>query len=166
MEPTVTTPQLVTPPLDANSFEAGGIVYTATASLSTERYKVFQKRQVELGFNGTFREICKVHDEMWADHNANRPAAACQKLGNLRDGITYAGHGRIHGMEVCELFFNAPDENPIIYDKNVMEAKRAAWGAAGITVDFFFLQAALRVSGFYERFTQSSPPAQEAAPPQ
>jgi hypothetical protein len=160
MEPS----QLITPPLDANSFEADGVVYTATESLSTARYKIFQKRQVELGFNGTFREICAQHDLIWADLNKMQLGAAAQKLGNLRDGITYAGSGRISGLEVCGLFFNAPDENAVAYDHQAMLVKLAKWEQAGITVDFFFLQAARRVSGFYERFTQSSLPAGEPLP--
>ncbi len=155
--------QLVTPPYDATSFEAGGIAYTATESLSVPRYRVFQKRQVEFGFSGTFKGICEDLDKIWADLNKLQMGAAAQKLGNLREGITFTGHGRVNGLELCLLFFNSKDENAVEYNHQAMEAKKAIWEAAGITADFFFRQAAARVADFYERFTQSSPAA--AAPP-
>jgi hypothetical protein len=165
MEPV--TPALLSPAYDANSFTLpDGPTYTATESLSVPRYRVFQKRQVEFGFSGTFKAICEDLDKIWADLNTQKLGAAAQKVGNLRDGITFAGHGRVTGLEVCGLFFNAPDEDPITYNHDAMKAKLLKWEEAGVAVDFFFRQAAARVNGFYERFTQSSPEAEQPLPPQ
>lgn len=156
---------LVTPAFDAESFEAGGITYTATESLSIARYKVFQKRQVEFGFNGTFSGIAKELDAAWAALEANKLGTAAKTLGNLMDGVTYAGHNRIVGVEVCALFFNAPGENAGAYVHADMLAKMQAWEDAGLDVGFFFQQTARRVPGFYERFTQSSPAASAPSSP-
>lgn len=150
------TGKLITPAYDATSFEADGVLYTATESLSVARYKVFQKRNVELGFNGTFKGICTELDRAWEALEKNQLGTSAKVLGNLRDGITFAGHGRISGLEICGLFFNSDEESAVSYDHQAMLAKLQKWEDAGISVDFFFVQAAQRVSGFYERFTQSS----------
>lgn len=134
-----------------------GTVYTLTETLWPKRYKVFQKRQQEFGFNHTFGGFAQELDKIWADFNENqRSAAGIQKLGNLRDNTTYLGNNRIAALEVCGLFFNAPDESPLTYDHPQMLAKLERWETSGISVDFFFVQAARLVPDFYKRLLESS----------
>lgn len=141
-----------------NSFTLpDGTTYTATETLWPKRYKVFQKRQMEFGFNNTFSGFCKELDNMWADFNQNqRSASGIQKLGNLRDATSYLGSNRIAAMELAALFFNGLGENYLYYDHPAMLAKLEKWETSGVSVDFFFLQAARLVPGFYERFMMSS----------
>lgn len=162
-------PQQLTTPIDPlanyqqpdprlNSFTLpDGTVYTATETLWPKRYKVFQKRQMEFGFNNTFSSFCKALDDIWADFNEKqRSASGIQKLGNLRDATSYLGSNRIAAMELTALFFNGPGENYLYYDHQAMLAKLEKWETSGVSVDFFFLQAARLVPGFYERFMMSS----------
>lgn len=155
--------ELRNPGVDATEFTIQGRTFRATESLSVARYKVFQKRNVEFGFNGTFKTIAQAHDEIWAHLEKGQMGSAAQKLGNLRDGISYAGSGRIGGVELAALFFNEEGED-LGYNHSAMRAKQELFESSDLDVSFFFQQAALRVSGFYERFTRSSPPEAPPAP--
>lgn len=142
----------------ANSFTTpDGRVYTMTETLYPKRYKVFQKRQVEFGYNNSFPGFCQELDKIWADFNENqRSAAGIQKLGNLRDQTTYVGSNRIAAIELCALFFNAEGENYLAYNHAEMLEKIEVFQTCGISIEFFFMQAARLVPGFYKRFMQSS----------
>lgn len=146
------------PDPSASSFTTpDGTVYTMTETLYPKRYKVFQKRQMEFGFHNTFSGFCQELDKIWKDFNENqRSAAGIQKLGNLRDATTYLGNNRIAAIELTGLFFNAPGENYLEYNHAAMLEKLEKWETCGIEVDFFFLQAARLVPGFYKRLLQSS----------
>jgi len=152
------------PDPSASSFTTpDGTVYTLTEVLYPKRYKVFQKRQMEFGFNGTFSAFCQELDRAWAAGNAKQDALGWQTIGNLRDATTYLGNNRIGAMELCGLFFNGPGENYLEYNHPAMLEKLEKWETCGIAVDFFFLQAARLVPGFYKRLLQSSLSPMEAA---
>lgn len=160
MEPADALAPLYTIAPDQNSFTALGVTYTAInpEDLSVARYRVFQKNQVAFGFNHTFSAFCAELDAAWAALEAGQMGTAAKTLGNLRDAVTYAGQSRFTGEDLVALFFNTPGENAALWDKDVMNAKYAAWQEAGMPASFFFQQAARYVSGFYQRFMQLSLP--------
>jgi hypothetical protein len=143
MEPTVeASPPILTPPADASSFEVGGITYTATDGLSVARLRIFQRLGIEFGADNTLKGLIAGIDGMWQALNEMKLADAIHTLGKLREGLDITGANRVKDIEICALFFNAPNEDPGTYDFQAMQRKVEAWGAVH---SGFFLVAALRL---------------------
>jgi hypothetical protein len=166
MDAAVSTPQLITPPLDANSFEADGVVYTATDDISIPRYRRYQAWALEFGFDASFRS--QYQDKLEIRRLINEQKSISE--------IAYVNESSIRGMQnvernevfelcVCSLWFNAPDEDPTVYNHEAAVAKMNRWEAAGLGVGFFFVKAAACVKGFREAWLQSPAlPAPESDP--
>lgn len=166
MDATLETPQLITPPLDANSFEAGGVVYTASEDICIQRYRRYQAWALEFGFDASFRS--QYQDKLEIRRLINEQKSISE--------IAYVNESSIRGMQnvdrdlifelcVCSLWFNAPDEDPTVYNHEAAVAKMNRWEAAGLGVGFFFVKAAACVAGFREAWLQSAgPKTSESAP--
>lgn len=159
MEPTLAPPQLITPPLAANSFEAGGVVYTASDDISIPRYRRYQAWALEFGFDASFRS--QYQDKLEIRRLINEQKSISE--------IAYVNESSIRGMQnvdrdlifelcVCSLWFNAPGEDPTVYNHEAALAKMNRWEAAGLGVGFFFVKAAACVAGFREAWLQSAAP--------
>lgn len=123
-------PLVISPPADATSFTVNGMSYTATDGLSVARLRIFDRLSLEFGADLSLRGMMSAHDEMSAAYSA----LDMPKLGHLiyqrSQALNLSGANRLKEVEICGLFFNAPDEDPTTYDYAAMQAKcYTAWGA-------------------------------------
>jgi hypothetical protein len=148
--------KLITPPLDANSFEAGGVIYTATEDISIARYRILQKWEIEFGFDGSFRAQWEATTAIKEAIDQRKSISEIAYINEgLRRGITQIDRNLIYQLQVVSLWFNAPDEDPLTYDHEANTAKMRRWEAAGIGMGFFFAKAAACVRGFREAWLKS-----------
>ncbi|GAB2865973.1 hypothetical protein [Hymenobacter ruber] len=163
MEP-VTPPAIISPPLNCDSFEAGGVTYTRTPTLALGRARLLQRFQTELQFNMGIPAVQRALVEVVADLNGLKLVDGCAKLRRLMDGADLLGANRMREAEIVALFYNAPDEDPTTYDHAAITRKvDTAWGA--VDADFFTRQAfaqLLRTSTHYPSLEEV---AAEAAQP-
>jgi hypothetical protein len=166
MDPGLTeVPQIISPPASATSFEAGGIVYTATDDISIPRYRILQQWEVEFGFDGSFKG-------QWDASTAIKEAIDQRKSiseiayinESTRRGITQIDRKEVYQLKVVSLWFNAPDEDPTTYNHAANVAKMQRWEAAGLGMGFFFAKAAACVRGFRQAWLESMAQEAETAP--
>lgn len=166
MDPGVSTPpQIISPPANANSFEAGGIVYTATDDISIPRYRILQKWEIEFGFDGSFRGQWDATTAIKQVIDERKSISEIAYINEgLRRGIAQIDRNFVFPLQVVSLWFNAPDEDPLTYSHAANVEKINRWEAAGIGMGFFFAKAASCVRGFREAWLQSTEPLPETSP--
>ena len=147
------TPALVSPDRNAASFTVGGVTYTATDGLSVARLRIFDRLATEFGADTTLRGLAEGLDAIYAALNKADFVEAAGLVRDRRAALNLTGANRLKEVELCGLFFNAPDEDAGAYDFAAMQAKcYTAWGAVA---GGFFTIAAIRYlstsRGSYER---------------
>lgn len=159
MEPTVTTPQLVTPPLDANSFTTpDGITYTATEDISLPRYRALQKWQLQFGFDASFGAVWEATTAIKEAIDQRKSISEIAFVNEgLRRGLTNIDRQHVYQLQVVALWYNAPGEDATSFDLPALTQKMNRWEAAGLGTLFFFAKAAACVRGFREAWLQSTP---------
>ncbi len=163
MDELTQAPKIVSPDPTANSFEAGGVVYTATDDISIPRYRILQKWEVEFGFDGSFLGQWEASTAIKEAIDQRKSISEIAYINeSKRRGITKIDRNEIYELQVCALWFNAPDEDPTVYNHNVIVDKMQRWEAAGLGMIFFFAKAAASVRGFRQAWLASM--AQEAEP--
>lgn len=151
------TPQVITPALDANSFEVDGITYTATTDISIARYRRLQKLEVEFGFDASFRGVWDATTEIKQAIDERKSISDIAYINEgLRRGLANVDRNEIYQLHIMALWYNAPDEDPTVYDSAVILAKMQRWEAAGLGMGFLFAKAASGVRGFREIYLQST----------
>jgi hypothetical protein len=151
MEPGALTPTIITPPLDCESFEVNGVVYTCTSTLALGRARLLQRFRTELQFNLTIAGVQQSLMQMREFLKASNHYDSCVLLDKLIDGSNLIGANRIREAEIVALFFIAPDEDPTTYSyESIKQKVETAWRA--VSDDFFTRKAVLlllRTSGPY-----------------
>lgn len=158
MEPEAVTPEIIRPARDANSFEVGGTVYTATDGLSVARLKIFQRLSLEFAVDTGLMAHIQALDSIWSDLNGLKVADAIHTLGMVRDSMAAGvSRNRLKGPEICALFFNTKIEDPGVYDHAAMQEKVRAFGSIH---GGFFTVAAIRLGANSLSNYTDSPKAQ------
>ena len=138
-------PALIAPDRDALAFAVHGVTYTATDGLSVARLRVFDRLAQEFGADTTLRGLADDLVAIREALNKTNFVLAAAHLQRRLDALDLSGSIRLKDVELCGLFFNAPDEDAGAYEFAAMQAKcYAAWGAVH---GGFFYPAALRLLG-------------------
>jgi hypothetical protein len=157
MDELAPTPQLITPPLDTNSFVVDGVTYTATPDISVPRWRRLQKLEVQFGFDASFAGVWDATTQIKKVIDERKSISDIAYINEgLRRGLTNVDRNEVYHLHVVALWFNAPDENPIPYDHEAIVAKMNRWEAAGLGMGFLFAKAASGVKGFRERYLAST----------
>ncbi|NVO33209.1 hypothetical protein [Hymenobacter lapidiphilus] len=130
---------IIYPHPDADRFTVGGIAYVATQELTVARQRILQRFSVELAADTSISAIIDLVNSSWDHSNAGRIADGIHGIGKLRDALDMIGTNRLRDVEICALFFNAPGEDPGLYEHSAQQAKVAAWG--GVAAGFFTRRA-------------------------
>jgi hypothetical protein len=147
-ESTIVT-ELIFPDINAKSFEANGKTFRVAQSLSTERYEILERYQIEFGFGVSFAEMF----EAWVEQykllqGDNRRADAAVNAYKVINGMTNIDNNLVFAFQVCTLFINYDNEDVRYYDPTLAEKKIADWRDGAIDSRFFFQQASTFVAGY------------------
>jgi hypothetical protein len=151
---------LVFPEPNADSFTVGGITYTLEPDLSVARAKVLQRFQLELAYDTSLKGIIDLVDKGWEALNKGQLAAGIFEFGKLRESLNGVGSLRMSDVNICALFFNAPDEDAGSYNHAAMQEKIKRW--EGVAAGFFTVAAFARLSATSTRYPH---PAATLSPP-
>jgi hypothetical protein len=129
---------ILSPEVGCESFEAAGVTYTRTDTLTLGRAILLQRFQTELQFNMYLPTVQQTIVQAIADFNGLKFVDGSAKLKQLADGTDIVGSGRLREADICALFYNAPSEDAAADNySEVVKAKTAAWRAAGVDATFF-----------------------------
>lgn len=143
--------QLITPDINATSFEVDGVVYSASEDISIKRYKILQKLELQFGFDASFKSLLQAHYDI---RNAINERKGISEISYINEGVL-RGFENVNRQEVFQLhvmalWYNAPDEDILTYNHEAILAKMNRWEAAGLSMGFLFAKAAACVRGFRE----------------
>ena len=137
--------------LQATEFEANGKKYFVKQSLSVERFRWFEKYQVDFGFGRSYKSIADSLKKAVEFGNKGKGIEAWNLILNLIMAIGEGLEKRTNNaMMICALFIVTEDEDLTKWDEQEQIAKIADWNTEGFDVNSFFQLAANLVAGFIE----------------
>lgn len=131
-------------------FMANGKKYIISNSISTERYKEYEKLEPKLtygvGFEELFRNVKKAYELV----NQQKFADSAVVLHNIMAGIKEVEDPkRIHpALTMCALVINLEGEESARYSKEMVASKVEDWTAEGLDMIDFFILALKSIKGF------------------
>lgn len=149
-----------------SSFVANGTTYYIKQSLSIERYRWYEKYQVNLGFARDFKSI---HSELKKSidlANKAKGVEAWNHVFNLYEqvGKIVDEQATIHqGFLICALFICTEDEDLTEWDENIALKKIADWNKEGFSAMSFFQLAANLTQGYIDALEEISQRISELA---
>ena len=105
-----------------------------------------------MNFDKVFQEINEITDLM----NEVKFVECAVRLDNLRRGIAKLKDKEPSVLKLCTLFINTKDEDPSIWNNDLMTIKIEDWKAEGIDIQDFFTLALNSVNGFIDIYGQMS----------
>jgi len=136
---------------EKSEFQANGKTYFVKQSLSVERYRWFEKYQVDFGFGRTYQSISDALKKAVELGNKGKGIEAWNIVLNL---IRAVGEGldkrTNNAMMLCALFIVTEDEDLTKWDEQDQAKKIEDWNIEGYDVNSFFQLAANLVKGFIE----------------
>lgn len=136
---------------EATEFMANGKRYFIKQSLSVERFRWFEKYQVDFGFGRTYKSIADALKKAIEFGNKGKGIEAWNIVLNLVLAIGDGLEKRTNNaMMICALFIVTDDEDLTKWDEQQQLEKINDWNTEGYDVNSFFQLAANLVTGFIE----------------
>lgn len=143
--------ELKTLDFNATEFEANGKRYFVKQSLSVERFRWFEKYQVDFGFGRSYKSIADSLKKSVELGNKGKGIEAWNIILNLVMAIGEGLEKRTNNaMMLCALFIVTEDEDLTKWDEQQQLEKIKDWNTEGYDVNSFFQLAANLVTGFIE----------------
>ena len=134
---------------EETEFEAKGVRYFVKTTLSVERYRIFEKLQVEFGFGRTFEDMFRQLDNSVNLANKGKGLEAWNIVFNLKEGVGKELEKQAHpAMNICSLFIVEENEDLTTWDEQKAAMKIKNWNDEGYDVNSFFQLAANLVTGY------------------
>lgn len=134
--------------LKEKKFTANGVDYYIESGLSFKRFRMYQKLQIEcgyeVGFAGMFDKIKKIYDMC----NAMKFADIAVLTSNILHGIAKVEERKIPVLSLCALFINTKDEDRSVINDDIVDKKIADWEAEGLDITPFFTLALSSMENF------------------
>jgi len=121
-------------------------MYFVEDKLSIERYKAFQRMEIELAFTGSFSKFVGNIREAYDLLNQSKLADASVLLMNILEGSILMQEKKGLALWVATLFINRTDEDRTIWNQPMAEEKLNHW--ADIESGFFLVIALSQVRDF------------------
>lgn len=148
--------KLKTIDLNEKSFKANGKTYFIESSISFERFLMYQKLEIEcgyeVGFYGMFEKIKKIY----ALCNETKFADIAVLCHNLMTGISKVDERKVPALQMCALFINEENEDRKIINDDIVDRKLKDWDAEGLDILPFFQLAANSIHGFSSVYKEIS----------
>jgi len=136
---------------NATEFMAGGRKFFVKQSLSVERFRWFEKYQIDFGFGRSYKSIADALKKSVELGNKGKGIEAWNVIINLIHAISESLEKRTNNaMMICALFIVTEDEDLTKWDEQMQLEKIQLWNDEGYDVNSFFQLAANLVSGFIE----------------
>ena len=137
--------------LNATQFQANGKTYVVKDSLSVERYRWFEKYQIDFGLGRSFKSVADTLKKSRELFNKGKTVEALYLNYNLEMAISQGLEKRTNdAMMLCALFIVTEDEDLTKWDEQEQMKKIDDWNSEGYEVNSFFRLAANLVTGFIE----------------
>ena len=134
--------------LKESVFTANGNKYYIQKSLTIERYKAYQKMQIEVGFGLGFAGMISMLQKIYKLVNEQKFADAAVSINNTLSSVSGMDQREDPVIILCALFINREDEDVTKVDDNVITEKINDWKTEGIPMDFFLGYAQHLVSDY------------------
>jgi len=134
--------------LTQKKFTANGKTYHIRKSMSFDRYRMYEKLQIEVGYGANFKQI---YDNVKAAYdlvNKSEFANTAVKLHNILAGIKTIESRQIPALRICALFINADGEDEKVITEEMIDEKIADWEAEGYDIFPFFQLAINSIPDF------------------
>jgi hypothetical protein len=144
--------------LNKKKFTANGVEYLIEGALSFERFLMYQKLQLEVGYETGFYGVFKGLEKAYTSCNDGKLADASVIIHNLMNGIKTVDNRRVPMLELVCLFINSKDEDRKVINDDMIQQKISDWEAEGLDMMPFFQLAVSSIKNFssvYTEFTQS-----------
>lgn len=142
--------------ISKSSFEANGNTYYIEKHLSLERYLMYKKLELqvgyEVGFYGIYEALKKIYD-LTNDKNKGFADIAVTAY-NAMKGITNVDERRIPVLELAALFINEKDENRNIINDDMISKKVDDWQAEGLSIMPFFQLSTSFIKDFQKVYNE------------
>lgn len=137
--------------LTKTEFEANGVKYYIEKHLSFERFLMYKKLELqvgyEVGFYGIFQALKKIYDLC----NDKKFADIAVLTHNTLQGIAKVDERRISVLDLAALFINEKDEDRKVITDDMIAKKISDWEEEGLSIIPFFQLS----TGFIEGFQKS-----------
>ena len=141
-------------PFNTKEFEACGYRWYVEESLSINRYKSFQKMEIELGFTVNFSKLFERVQSAFFLLNERKDAEAAVVLHSIMEGVSSVSEKKSISLYVATLFINRADENRGEWSESIAKEKLNIWGEANIEAGFFLVVALNRVQNFNQHLKE------------
>ncbi len=141
--------KVVSPDFSANSFVSpSGKKYIIYPTLSTARFEVFERMQIEMEYGVSLSAFRKEVSDTYDLLNKAKPADAAVKLYNMVNGLSRIENKQPHPLLlICTLFICEESEDQSTWNEAEAAEKVTDWSGVDIA---FFLASAKRL---FSRFT-------------
>lgn len=140
----------------AASFTANGVEYHIESSMSFDRYKMYQKLQVECGYDVSFYGMFEGLKKLYELQNAGKLADAAVLTHNLLTGLSNIDKRQIPVLEMCALFINVEGEDRRQITQELVDKKIDDWRKEGIAIEYFFTLAISTMQGYKSAYKEVS----------
>jgi len=142
--------------LDLNNteFEANGVKYYIEKHLSFERFLMYKKLELqvgyEVGFYGIFQTLKKIYELC----NDKKFADIAVLTHNTMQGITKIDERRIPVLDLAALFINEKDEDRKVINDDMIAKKIDNWQAEGLSIMPFFQLSTAFIKDFQKVYNE------------
>lgn len=142
--------------LTTKKFTANGKTFNVETSMSFERYRVYQKLEIQLGYQAGFYGLFEDIKKIYALCNDSKVADIAVLSHNILSGIKTVDERTLPALEMCALFINEDSEDRKTINDDMISAKIADWEAEGLDIVPFFQLAVNSIPGFSIAFNSVS----------
>ena len=145
------------------SFEANGTNYIIETGFSIERYAMYQKLQIETGFNVTFETMFQSWETVVQKANELKFSEIVIMAYDISRGMQQIEEKEPLVLKMCALFINAPDEDRRTITDDMISKKIRDWKEGGYDMADFFQLALNTINGFMSAWRRLSQTISESA---
>lgn len=142
--------------LTATSFEANGKIYHLEKTMSIERYAFFQRLELELSYNLSFKQMFDSLAEVYELLNAGKLADASVRVYNTMRGFAVLEEKEPYVLKYCALFINETGEDRRVITEDMITAKIEDWQKEGLAIQDFLALALHSIPGYISAYTKAT----------
>lgn len=134
------------------------IKYFLEPHISTERFKMMQKFELEMTFATSFKNLYKKLGEVYDTLNKGKFADSSVKIRDIIEGTHRIDDENNFPtiIKYASLMLNTNDEDRKVYDENQMKEKIENWTKAGVPIQSFLAVALYSVNGLIQSYKENT----------
>lgn len=135
------------------SFTANGKEYLVENEISFQRWRKYQKLQIELGYNTSFEKLFTDLSKCYELLNQQKFADSAVAIRDIMKGIKDIQEQKHPAaLQLCTLFINTSDEDRRYISEDLMDRKIDDWEKEGYDIGSFFQLALGIIPGFLQTY--------------